>query len=84
MLSHSANFFSNLLTRSEQKELGSLTSKYRRQYLPISESSNFSRISRFSVQWWPCSIYSSQIRAKPLLRGGKERLYNEFEIFIEF
>ena len=33
ILSHSANFFSNLLTRSDQTVLGSLTPKYCRQLL---------------------------------------------------
>jgi len=32
ILSHSANLFSNLLTRSDQRILGILTSKYCRQY----------------------------------------------------
>jgi len=36
ILSHSANFFSNLLTRSDQRVLGSLTSKYCRQLLIMS------------------------------------------------
>jgi len=50
MLLHSANFFSNLLTRSHQRILGSLTSKYRHAHTHTPRVAMFGRVIIESMQ----------------------------------
>jgi len=73
ILSHSANFFSNLLARSDQRVLGSLTSKYCRQLLMMSMLlvlNNFIKKRTLTKSTDERSDFSNGQASKPYRRTG--------------
>ena len=78
ILSHAANFFSNLLIRSDQRVLGSLTSKYCRQLLIMSMlvvSNNLIRKRTITKSTDERSDFSNGQASKPYRRTGIHLLF---------